>query len=358
MPNSMTTTSWMLYGATGYTGKLVAEEALRRGHRPLLAGRSAQKLAPLAERLGLDYVAFSLEDVEAIARNLADIELVYHAAGPFIYTSEPMLRACLQTGVNYLDIAGEYFIFQNTFSHSEAALQAGIALISGVGFDVVPSDCLLKYVSDQIPNAVQLETGIDALSRVSAGTVRSLLEMLPSGGRVRRNGELVTHPFGKGTRKIRFPHGQFSAMPIPWGDVETGFHTTGIPNITAYMTLPPVLITLSRMTAPIGQFALRSSLLRRMLGGVVDRVVRGPDNHARQTDRSYLWARTTDPGGNFAEAWLETVEVYRFTTEIGVRCVEKVLELQPTGALTPSQAFGADFVLEVDGTKRYDSLPG
>ncbi len=354
----MTTDNWMLYGATGYTGVLVAEEALRRGHRPLLAGRSAKKLAPLAERLGLDYVAFSLDNVDAIVRNLADINLVYHAAGPFIHTSEPILRACLQSRTHYLDIAGEYFIFQNTFSHSEAALQAGIALISGVGFDVVPSDCLLKHVSDQIPNAIQLETGIDALSRVSAGTVRSLLEMMPSGGRVRRDGELVAHPFGKGTRKIRFPHGQFSAMPIPWGDIETGYHTTSIPNITAYMALPSALIALSRITAPIGQFALKSDLLRQLLGGVVDRVVHGPDEHARQTSCSYLWARATGPDGNFAESWIETVEVYRFTAEIGVRCVEKVLELQPIGALTPSQAFGADFVLEVEGTKRYDSLPG
>ncbi|MEP6985562.1 MAG: saccharopine dehydrogenase NADP-binding domain-containing protein, partial [Chloroflexota bacterium] len=97
---------WMIYGATGYTGKLVAEEAVRRGHKPLLAGRSAAKLRPLAESLGLEYAVVSLDDADALAKAVGSVELVYNAAGPFIFTSDRILRACLQTGVHYLDITG------------------------------------------------------------------------------------------------------------------------------------------------------------------------------------------------------------------------------------------------------------
>ncbi|KAB2863717.1 MAG: NAD(P)H-binding protein, partial [Anaerolineae bacterium] len=138
----MANNRWILYGAYGYTGELVAEEALKRGHTPILAGRSAEKLIPLAERLGLEYRVFSLDDTPALKNALADVDLVFHAAGPFIYTASPMLDACIETGTHYVDITGEILVFRKTFKRDEAARQKNIALISGVGFDIIPTDCL------------------------------------------------------------------------------------------------------------------------------------------------------------------------------------------------------------------------
>jgi short subunit dehydrogenase-like uncharacterized protein len=157
---------WMLYGATGYTGQLIAAEAVRRGHRPILAGRSAEKLAPLAELHKLEYVAFSLDDLTSIARAITNggVDLVLHAAGPFVRTAEPMLRACVVTQTNYLDITGEYPVFESTFSYGQSAQK--VAFISGVGFDVVPSDCLAAYTAAKVPNATQLEIAILTLSRI------------------------------------------------------------------------------------------------------------------------------------------------------------------------------------------------
>lgn len=347
----------MIYGAYGYTGRLVAEEAVRRGHRPILAGRSEAKLAPVAKALDLDWVAVSLEEPRKLEQALAGLDLVYHAAGPFIYTSEPMVHACLATGTSYVDITGELPVFRHTFSHDQEALQQGVALISGLGFDVIPTDCLAEYVAQQVPNAVELETAIAALGQSSAGTTKTMLEMLPRGLLVRREGRLVPQSWGQGTKRVRFPHRTLTVAPIPWGDLETAFQTTGIPNITSYLALPPLLTRLMAWMAPLGARVVKILPIRRLLQKLVDKTVEGPDAETRQSQRSYVWARATDETGREAQAWLATVETYQFTVVAGVRAVEQLLARRPKGALTPALALGADFVLEIEKTRRLDSLP-
>src|SRR5215207_11302762 len=149
---------WMIYGATGYTGQLVAEEAVKRGHEPILAGRNRETLAPIAKRLGLKYMVFDLNDVKIVAEAIGDLDVVYHAAGPFVKTSEPMVKACLATGTHYLDITGEYAVMESVYKLHEAALANKIALICGVGFDIVPSDCLAAYVAQKInaPHTIEI----------------------------------------------------------------------------------------------------------------------------------------------------------------------------------------------------------
>jgi short subunit dehydrogenase-like uncharacterized protein len=349
--------TWMLYGATGYTGVLLAEEAVRRGHRPLLAGRSADKLTPLADRLGLDYLAVGLDDPGALARALSGVDLVLHAAGPFSQTSDPMIRACLAAGIHYLDLTGEIPVFENTFSYHDTALAKGVALISGVGFDVIPTDCLAKYVSDKLPDADTLDIAFDAITRASSGTTRTQLEIIARGGLVRRDGELLAVPLGTGARRIRFSHGERSALTAPLADLTTVYRATGIPNITAYIVLPRLLVRLASLAAPLFPAAQRlfaSAPVRRGLGWLIERTVKGPDADFRHTAHSYIWAHAASARGEEALAWLETLEAYRFTAIAAVRCVERVLDGRYRGALTPAQAFGADFVLEIEGTKRFD----
>lgn len=349
--------TWMIYGATGYTGRLVAEEAVRRGHQPLLAGRSADKLRPLAERLGLDYAAVALDDSDRLRQIVAGVEAVYHAAGPFVHTAQPMLRACLDAGAHYLDITGEIPVYQMAFAYDSAAREKGIAILPGVGFDVIPSDCLIKHVADQLPDATHLEVVVDALTAgsTSAGTTKSMLEMVPRlGNVVRRDGRLARVPFGWGARWFQFPHGRRYAMPAPWGDVEMAYHTTGIPNITAYLAFPPRLVRLFRLSGPLLEVALKAASLRDFFGGQIDRLVAGPGEAERQTGRSWLWAQARNASGETRQAGLETVEAYRFTAEAGVRVVERVLDGAYRGALTPALAFGADFPLEIPGTQRHD----
>lgn len=347
---------WMLYGATGYTGQLVAEQAAAHGHRPLLAGRDEAKLRPLGRRYGFKYAAFTLDDVTTIARYTAEVALVYHAAGPFTYTADPMIRACLATHTHYLDITGEIHVFENTFRYDEVASKTGIALISGVGFDVIPSDCLAAYVAAQVPHARTLEIGVQALTRVSAGTARSLLEMLPQGALVRRDGRIVGQQLGHGARDIPYLDGVQRSIPIPWGDIATAYRTTHIPNITAYMPFPPRAIALARVGGVMAGL-LRSRALRQVLGAVLDRTMNGPDAAARAQGRSTLWACASDEIGGRAEAWLETAEGYEFTALAALPVIERTLAEAPCGALTPALAFGADFVLDIPRTQRHDRLP-
>lgn len=346
----------MIYGAYGYTGELIAEEALRRGHRPLLAGRSEAKLRPLAERLNLEWKAVDLGDAEGLRQAVAEVDLVYHAAGPFSYTSEPMVRACLEAKTNYVDVTGEFRVFEATLAEDARAKEAKVALISGVGFDVVPTDCLAKYVADAAPGSTELEIGFALLGETSRGTMKTTIEGLAGGNYARRNGVIVERPLGADIREVRFSEKTMLAASIPWGDIATAYRTTGIPNITVYIGLPRAVARLLGATGRWLPKVLSFDPLRKAALGLVDRVMTGPGEAARERGRSLAWARASG-NGSAKEAWLSLAEGYIVTARAGVLSVERVLTNRPVGALTPAQAFGADFILEIEGTKRFDSLP-
>ncbi len=350
--------NWMIYGATGYSGALIAEEAVRRGHHPLLAGRSEARLKPLAERLGLDYAAIRLDEGGRLAQRLKRARLVLHCAGPFSQTSAPMLRACLTAGAHYLDITGEIPVFENIFAYDSAARQRGIALIPGSGFDVIPTDCLAAFVAGKVQDAIDLEIAFNTRSfqRPSAGTGKTALEILAHGGLERRNGKLAVLPLGQGGKWVRFSHGERYAVPVPWPDLVTAYHHTHIPNITVYMALrPEQAVTLRLFSMPL-LLLLNIGPIRRLAQALAGRSGQGPDRRQREAGRSAIWAHAMDAKGQAAEAWLDTLEGYQFTAVASVRAVEKVLAGGIQGALTPAQAFGADFVLEIEGTRRVDTL--
>ncbi|QRN97153.1 saccharopine dehydrogenase NADP-binding domain-containing protein [Archangium violaceum] len=354
-PSTNTTPRWMLYGATGYTGVLIAEEAVRRGHKPVLAGRSREKLAPLASRLGLDMVAVSLDDARGLVSALEGLPLVVHAAGPFVHTSEPMVQACLAAGAHYLDITGEIPVFENTFRHDAEAKGRGVVLMSGVGFDVVPTDCLARHVAEKLPGAHELDLAIGGVAHASAGTAKSMLEALPTGAAVRRGGHLQPWPMGQGVRRVRFSDRERTAIPIPWGDLVTAWHSTGIPNITTYMAQPAIAARTLRYAFPVLQRVLAAEPVRQRVAKLIETRVQGPDESLRQRARAQVWAQARSPDGRQAEAWLETPEAYAFTASAVVRSVEEVLAGERRGAFTPAQAFGADFVLSIEGVHRMES---
>ena len=348
---------WLLYGAYGYTGELIAEEAIARGHRPVLAGRSQKKLAPLAAKLGLDMRVFDLRNEMEVAEHIAEFDLVFHAAGPFIHTSLPMVRACLRTQTHYVDITGEVPVFEQNFGFDAEAQAASIAIVYGAGFDVVPSDCLAAYVAQKINNPVRLDIAFATPGgRPSAGTTKSALENLSIGVRARHNGELVHVNPKKTTRKVRFSDCERHVMQISWGDLATAYRTTGIGNIRTFMAVPPQMASRAGGYLRTGRKLLKFGALRWLAKKWVEKSVKGPDAETRATARSYFWARVENDAGRFAEAWLETPEGYYLTALAGVRIVEKLLAGSIAGACTPAVAFGDDFVLELPNVLRFDQL--
>ena len=186
------TTPWMLYGANGYTGALIAEQAAAQGLRPVLAGRNRAAVEGLAARLGLESRVFDLADADVVARHVEGMALVLLAAGPFSATSEAMLTGCLQAGAHYLDITGEISVFEACRGRDEEAKMRGVVVMPGVGFDVVPSDCLARALAEALPGAVRLELAIRSPGSLSRGTLKTMLEQVGRGTQVRRGGQLKT----------------------------------------------------------------------------------------------------------------------------------------------------------------------
>jgi short subunit dehydrogenase-like uncharacterized protein len=337
---------WMLYGANGYTGELIAREAVRRGHRPILAGRNPAKIEALARELGCEWRAFDLDDA---AKQLDGILAVLHCAGPFSHTSRPMVRACLDVGACYLDITGELAVFESIMRLDEEAKRRGVALIPGVGFDVVPTDCLAAMLAHRLPDADELLLAFCPKgTTVSRGTAKTMLEGIGEGGAIRRDGRIVRVPVAFDAREIPFACGTRTSMTIPWGDVSTAFHSTGIPNIRVYTATPPKTVKrlrFARRLLPILSFRP----LNRLLQKIADRRP-GPSAEMRTSGRMYLWGRASNRAGEEVSMTMTTPEGYAFTVLSACNAVERLLASDVrAGSWTPSRYFGESFVLSVPG---------
>lgn len=344
----------LIYGANGYTGELVARRALERGLRPTLAGRNGLALAALGERLGLPQIALSLDDGDALVAALPKGGAVLHCAGPFSRTSKPMAEACLRAGTHYLDITGEIGVFERLARRDAEARAAGVMLLPGVGFDVVPSDCLAAHLKRRMPEAVRLALAFRALGRLSRGTATTALEGAGRGGAVRRDGKIVPVPAAHATRQIDFGRGPVKVAAIPWGDVSTAYHSTGIPNIEVYTYVPPAALAMMRLSRFGGPLLARPPV-QGLLRGVLQRQPPGPSDEERARGLSLLWGEAVDSAGRRVVSRMRTPEGYTLTALTAVLIAEKVLAggAKP-GFQTPSRAFGPDLILEIEGVERED----
>ena len=339
----------LLYGVNGYTGKLILEVALREGLRPVLAGRRAEAVEPIAKAHGLQSLCFGLEDPETVARLLEPFSALLLAAGPFSKTSGPALNACLRSKTAYLDITGEVDVFEEAFARDADAKKSGIPVLPGTGFDVVPSDCLAKTLSEALPGATSLTLAFRGF-KTSAGTMKTMVQSLPKGGLARAGGKLVSVPAAWKTMEVPFPDKPRLAMTIPWGDLSTAFRSTGIPDIEVYMAVSPSAVAnarrLRRFAPVLGLGFVQSFLMKR-----IEKRVKGPTEEERKRERSSLWGRVTD-GERSVTGTLETLEGYALTAETAVAIARRVLagDVAP-GVHTPSQAFGARFIETIRGSK-------
>jgi short subunit dehydrogenase-like uncharacterized protein len=337
----------LIYGAYGYTGELIARQAVATGLTPVLAGRDADKLAPLARELDLPHVAVSVTDTDGLHKALDGCAAVLNCAGPFIETWKPMTDACLATGTHYLDITGEVDVLSGCAGRDADAKAAGITLMPGTGFDVVPTDCLSAMLADRLPDATRLTLAFKGMSQASRGTATTAISYLGRAPIVRRDGALRGRT-GPLFRKVDFGDGPEEVGAISWGDTVTAWHTTGIPNIEVFMKPPADMVALMKL--PLALRRLLTGIGRPLIQRRLDAMPPGPDEEARRTGHCTIWGRVENAEGQSVELRLRTTEGYRLTSItaplIAARAAAGELS---TGFRTPAGALGADFILGIDG---------
>jgi short subunit dehydrogenase-like uncharacterized protein len=336
----------VIYGAYGYTGELVARRALERGISPLLAGRDSERLARVARALGCEWRAFPLTDPEALRRGVAGAAAVIHCAGPFVHTARAMAEACVDERVHYVDVAGEIPAFEALLALGPAAGNAGVMLLQGAGFDVVPTDCLAAHLVRRLPGARALVLAIAGLDRLSRGTARTLVE---HAGSARRPPQGVP-----ARRTFDLGQGPVQAVAVPSGDMFTAPRSTGVENVAIYLVAGPAFRALAR-AAPFLAPLLEPRPLREAAVALLTGGERGPTDADRAAGRTTVYGEATDATGRRAVSLLRGPDVYALTALAAVEIVERVLrgDAKP-GWQTPSTAYGPDLPLALPGVTRED----
>ncbi len=345
--------SFLLYGANGYTGELIARYAHEYNLQPILAGRREEALSLLAAKLNLPYKVIDLNDTPTLVAALKEVKVVVHAAGPFQFTAKQMVEACLKTSTHYLDINGDIAVFEMLKQYDDAAKHAGIMIMPGVGFDVVPTDCIALLLKKLLPDAVKLQLAFAMTgSGLSHGTATTMANRLGEGGAIRKNGKIVSIPLGKKGMWVDFGIKKLFVMSIPWGDISTAYFTTGIPDIETYAGVSPKTYRLLKLQ-PLFNWLLRTSFIRNFIKRKINNRAPGPSDEMRNKATALVWGQVTNAAGKTASARLSGPEGYTLTVHSTLLIVQKILEGSVAmGYQTPAKVYGENLVLEIPGVKR------
>ena len=344
----------IVYGAYGYTGELIVRKCQELGIKPLLSGRNEVKLKPVADKYGFSYQVADLK-ANDLDKLLAGGKVVIHAAGPFIHTSKPMVEACIRNKVHYTDITGEIAVFAQARKYDEQAKAAGVMLLPGTGFDVVPSDCLAAHLKSRMPDADDLVLAFYGTGRASRGTSLTVVEGLGMGGTIRKDGKLKQVADAYDVKRFDFGPINMTAVTIPWGDVYTAFFSTGIPNIKVYMGLPEKVINGMKWGKYFG-WLMRSEFVKKRARAKIIAGKAGPSDEQREKATTYLVGTVTDKNGKSLTSTIQTKEGYTLTAMTAVDIASRIASgnFKP-GFQTPSLAYGKDIICEVSGAQFEDA---
>lgn len=323
----------LIYGATGYTGKLVAMQA-RETHLSFeVAGRNGPQVTALAEQLDVPCRIFALDDPETIIASLAGVTAVLNCAGPFASTARPLMEACIACGVHYLDITAEYKVYALAEAWSERAAAAGVMLLPGVGWDVVPSDCLAMYLAAKVDQPQSLRIALQVANSMSRGSTTSVGEILGVGLLVRAEGTIVAKPDAAPAR-FDFGAGLVDSVPLSFGDLVTAWKSTGIPNIAMF-------VNIKENVMPEGVAAMPE----------------GPSLEERAANRACAVAEVTGIDGAVVRARIDTINGYSYTPLAAVEALRLLATGQfKPGFQTPATVFGAGFAVSIADTRIVDMV--
>lgn len=344
--------NFIIYGAYGYTGRLITQLAISKGWKPLLAGRSEQKLATLAREVQLGYVTTDVKNLEKIDLSKDNYTLLLNCAGPFSETSAELIRFCLKNNLHYTDITGEIGVFELAKTFDKVAKEKGLMIMPGTGFDVVPSDCLAKYLSEKLPDASHLELAFSGGGGLSKGTQLTVINGLGEEGAIRKEGKIIPVPHAFEVKNFDFNLPNRTAATFPWGDISTAYFSTGIPNIKVFMAVSPKTIQWMKRYRWFKPF-LRLNWVKKWLTKRVKEG--GPSEETRKNSRGYFIGTVWNDRGELVTTRLETINGYSLTAESALLIAGKILSGHfQAGFQTPASAYGADLILEIEGSKRFD----
>ena len=345
--------NFLIYGSYGYTGQLIVDEAMKNGFRPILAGRNEKLLRTQAQIYNLESRVFALNEADKLDAALLEVDAVLHCAGPFVHTYGQMAEACLRTKRHYVDISGEIPGFEVLAAMDKLAKEAGIMLLPGGGFDVVPSDCLAAHLKQRLPAATHLRLFVRGIGAgVSRGTAKSAIENMHRQGMIRRDKRLVQVPPAWNVREQDFGRGYTKVVSVGWGDVSTAYYSTGIPNIETYFAFPESVINLMRFMRLVGPL-LYNRPMKNLLKSIINVSVKGPEEEKRRRASAIFIGEATNQNGGRAVTKLTTPEGYTCTALTTVEIMKRILNGDfKTGFQTPSLAYGANFITQFNGVKR------
>ena len=345
--------NFLLYGANGYTAGLIIQYANQYGLQPILAGRNENEINELGAKHNLPFLVFDLGNKQALTEALKKVDVVLHAAGPFSETYRQMIEACLETKTHYTDINGDISVFEAIKKYDKQAVEAGIMLMPGVGFDVVPTDCIAVQLKNKMPDATHLQLAFASVGgAISHGTAMTMASRLGEGGAVRKNGKIVNRPLGHEGMWVDFGKRKMYVMSIPWGDISTAHFSTGIPNITTYTGIAPKTYKMLKWQS-LFNWLLRKEFVRKFIRNKIKARPAGPSDEMRATAKGYVWGKVTNGKGEEVEATLSGPEGYTLTAYSSLIILHKILDgTFKTGYQTPASCYGPDLVYEVPGVER------
>jgi short subunit dehydrogenase-like uncharacterized protein len=343
---------FLLYGANGYTGKLIAKLAATYNLQPILAGRTEANIKPLAEELQLPCRIIDLDDKIQLENALSSVKLVLHAAGPYAYTAKQMIEACLKTGVHYIDINGDIAVFEMLKKYDAAAKEKNIMIMPGVGFDVVPTDCIALQLKNKMPDATHLKLAFASVGGgLSHGTAITMASKIGEGGASRENGKIVRKPLGQKGMWVNFGTKKLFVMTIPWGDVSTAYTTTGIANIETYTGMAPKVYRMLKLQWAFN-WLLKTEFVRNIIRKKIKSKPAGPSDEQRKNSSSFVWGEVTNASAKKLTAAISCLDGYTLTAHSSLIISQKILNGNyKTGYQTPAGCYGAGLIMEVPDTK-------
>lgn len=345
----------IVYGSYGYTGELIIQECKRQQLSVLLSGRDEAKLKTQSENHQYPFEVVEIADHNKLVSQLKRAQVLIHCGGPFQHTALAMVKACAEAQTHYTDITGEYQVFETFASLDSLAKNANIIVMPGVGFDVVPSDCLALHLKNLLPDATHLQLAFTmGKGGLSRGTSKTMIEGMGTGSCIRENGELKQIPLGHKVQEINFGTFKRMTLCIPWGDIATAWRSTEIPNIEVYSGVSAAAIKSAKWSNYLA-WLLRRPWFKKYLLKKVDQRPAGPSEERRNEGRSYLWGKVWNEKGYYKTARLETLNGYSLTAKTAVLIAQKIIKGNTrAGYFTPAQYFGPDLILEVENTVRTD----